>query len=70
LLNVGADVRRFKFPYAKAAEGSRTPRRFARFVRFAYLRQVVECGGARPEGPLPLSLEPLDDGISMANIQY
>ena len=35
----------------KAAEGSRTPRRFALFVSRAPLRQVVECGC-----PLPLSL--------------
>src|SRR5438132_1642056 len=37
----------------KAAEGSRTPRRFAHSVSRACLRQVVECGC-----PLPLSLEP------------
>src|SRR5947207_7169342 len=32
----------------KAAEGSRTPRRFALFVSRAYLRQVVECGCRLP----------------------
>src|ERR1043166_4869708 len=36
-------------PSCKAAEGSRTPRRFANFVSRLYLRQVVECGC-----PLPL----------------
>ena len=34
---------------AKAAEGSRTPRRFAHLVSRAYRRQVLECGC-----PLPL----------------
>src|SRR6266516_5810136 len=36
-------------PSCKAAEGSRTPRRFAHFVSRAYLRQVLEHGC-----PLPL----------------
>src|SRR5437764_8317727 len=34
----------------KAAEGGRTPRRFARIAGHAYFRQVLECGC-----PLPLS---------------
>src|SRR5207253_7826913 len=32
----------------KAAEGSRTPRRFADFVSREYLRQVLECGCPLP----------------------
>jgi hypothetical protein len=35
--------------HVKAAEGSRTPRRFAHLMDRAYCRQVLECGC-----PLPL----------------
>src|SRR4051812_28727728 len=38
--------------HPKAAEGNRTPRRFARYKALAKFRQVVECGC-----PLPLSLQ-------------
>jgi hypothetical protein len=38
--------------YTRAAEGRRTPRRFAKFEKRAHFRRVLECGC-----PLPLSLE-------------
>jgi hypothetical protein len=42
----------------KAAEGSRTPRPFGVPDASPASRSVVECGGARPEGPLSLSHSP------------